>query len=91
MKTTKGRRSIVNNRAELANILAKLEGGKHQAIVADIREVLKLMVALETALIVRGYKSANLIIRREALEKARKIIAKRSGKGTIKDVLSSMR
>lgn len=34
---------------KLASILAKIEGKKHQASVADIRELLKIMVNLEFA------------------------------------------
>lgn len=33
--------------ARLANILAKMEGKKHQAIVGDVREIIKLLCQVE--------------------------------------------
>jgi hypothetical protein len=65
------RKSILENRNEYASILTKVEGGKSQIKVGDMRQALKIMVRLETALIRAGYKSAMMVLRREAVAKAK--------------------
>jgi hypothetical protein len=67
------RKTIVKDRNELANILAKLEGGKSQAKVADVRQAMKLLVSLEAAGIAKGRKSIFMMLRREAHTVAKKI------------------
>jgi hypothetical protein len=67
------RKAVAKNKTELAALLAKLDGERIGLSRADARLALKLMETLETALIVRGYKSACLIIRRNAKRKAEKM------------------
>lgn len=72
-----GRKKIVETPMQYAALLTKMEGGKSQIKVGDMRQALRLMRALETSLILSGYRSALLMIRREAVEQAKKIRAKK--------------
>lgn len=65
------RKQIVKNRNELASLQAMLEGGKSEAKVGDHRQSLRLLKQLEKWLIVKGYKSAVMMIRREAREEVK--------------------
>lgn len=60
------RKSVVKNRSELASVLAKIEAGKSQAKIPDIRQLLKIMVALEAVGIISRRKSIFIALRREA-------------------------
>lgn len=70
------RKRIVQNRAQLSNLLTRIEGGKSQAKVGDIRQVMKLLVEVETVAILSTCASVVMPIRREAREKAAKIRAR---------------
>ena len=76
MGTKKGRKVIAKNRTELADVLNKIDGLYQGISRAEFRKALKIMEALETALIMRGYKSAALVIRRIARKKAITLKAK---------------
>ena len=71
------RKQLVTSRAQYANLLTKLEGGKSNVKVGDMRETLRLVVGLEATLIVAGHKSALLILRKEAVEKAKQLLKRR--------------
>ena len=62
---------------QLAAILAKLEGGKSQIKIGDMRQAMKMMIALDSALHVAGYKSALIMLRRKAVQQAKAIKAKK--------------
>lgn len=66
------RKAVAKNKSEYAALLAKLDGDYAGLSRAEARKALKLMETLETGLILRGYKSACLIIRRNAKKKAAK-------------------
>jgi len=65
------RKKLVADRNNYASILTKLEGGKSQIKLCDMRQAIKLMVSLEAALILTGHRSALLMLRKEALEKVK--------------------
>lgn len=65
------RKKIVVDRNNLASILTKLEGGKSQIKLGDMRQAMKLIVTLEAALIATGHKSVLLMLRKEAMAKAK--------------------
>jgi len=73
---TAKKKDLTSSPREYASIIAKLEAGKSQASIGDIRQVRKLMVSLEAALILSGYKSELLKMRAEA----RAVAAKQRGK-----------
>ena len=66
------RKHIVKNRAALANLMAKMEGGKSQAKIGDIRQLLKILVNLEVQSILEDKESILEMLRKEAEEKAAK-------------------
>lgn len=68
---------MAKNRQQYASLLAKLEGGKSEARIGDIRQILKLQKDLELQMVLMGYKSLLLGIRREAVAEAKKLIAKK--------------
>lgn len=70
------RKKVLTTRNQFASILTKLEGGKSQMKIGDARQALSLMVALEEALILKGYKSAMMVLRKEAVAKAKAFKAK---------------
>lgn len=83
-------KSLVHDAKAYANLMTKLEGGKSSVKVGDMRQTIKLMTNLETALILAQYKSAILIIRRAAQAQAAKIRTKR-GSNFVKSIdLSSL-
>lgn len=67
------RKVFVKNRNHYASLLAKLEGGKSSVKIGDMRQVLSLVVAFEVALIKDKRRSALLMLRKEAKEKAAKL------------------
>ena len=66
------RKHIAKNRAALANLMAKLEAGRSQAIAGDIRQLLKILVNLEVQSILEDKESILEMLRKEAEEKAAK-------------------
>jgi len=71
------RKALATSKSEYAEVLNKLDGIRMGLSRADYRKALKLMESLETALIMQGYKSAALIIRRKAKKNAAKLKAKK--------------
>ena len=71
------RKQIAETPMELAAILTKLEGGKSQIKIGDMRQAMKMMITLETALQVAGYKSAMMLLRRKAVQQAKAIKEKK--------------
>lgn len=69
---TAKRKDLTSSQREYASLLAKLEGGKSQASIGDVRQLRKIMVSLEAALILAGYKSELLKMRAEARAVAKK-------------------
>lgn len=67
------RRSVAKNKSEYAALLAKLDGSYKGISRDEARKLLKMMESLEVALIVKGYKSAALLVRRSAKKKAKKL------------------
>jgi hypothetical protein len=66
------RKQLIRNRNHYAQVLTTLEGGKSSIKMGDMRQALRLVVEFEAELYRRGYKSALLILRREAVEKGKK-------------------
>lgn len=66
------RKDIVKTRSELANVLAKLEKGKTEAKVGDIRQVLKWLVSVEAAGYLIRRKSILIMLRKDAIALAKK-------------------
>lgn len=71
------RKAVATSKSELADILNKMDGLKTGLSRADARKALKFLEVLETALILRGYRSAAMIIRRKAVKKAKAFKAKK--------------
>ncbi len=69
--STGPRKETVKNLMDYANKLTKLEGGKSQARVHDVRELLALMVKMDAKATVKGHKSAIMVLRRSAVQKAK--------------------
>lgn len=67
------RKSVARNKSEYAALLAKLDGSYKGISRDEARQLLKMMEALEVALIIKGYKSAALLVRKSAKKKAGKI------------------
>lgn len=67
------RKSIAKNRSELAEVLSRLDGVRVGLSREEARLALKFMETLETALIMRGWKSVCLVIRRRAKLKANRM------------------
>lgn len=67
------RKKLVSNRSELAVILSQLDGVRVGLSREEARLALRLMETLETALVVKGWRSACLVIRRRAKLKAEKL------------------
>ena len=63
---------LVETRGALANQLAKLEKGKSQAKVGDIREALRLLIELEVIGISVRARSIMIMLRKEARDIAKK-------------------
>ena len=70
------RKITVTNRNKLASMICKLEGGKSEIKIGDMRQALKMIVVLEAALIVKGHRSGLMVLRREAVAKAKKLKSK---------------
>lgn len=70
------RKKLVKDLNDLATKLTLMEGKKHSINVADMKEILSCIVALDATSIIACRKSVVMILRREA----RKIAAKRKGK-----------
>lgn len=66
------RKQIVKSRSHLANMLAKVEEGKSEATVGDIRQILKWMVMLEAGGYLIRRKSIFTMLRKEAIVIANK-------------------
>lgn len=64
---------LAKNRADLANILTKLEGGKSSIKVGDMRQVLKLLVHFEANGYNDGACSVLAMLRKEAIEIAERL------------------
>lgn len=71
------RKPIVKDRAALANLMTKLEGGKSSMKVGDSREFLKKLVHLEKAGYMTGKLSIFAMLRREAVALAMKTKVKK--------------
>lgn len=71
------RKRIVKDRAEIANLITKREGGKSQSKVGDTRQQLKILKNLEVQSILNGAASVVLLIRKEARKEAKAIMMKR--------------
>ena len=71
------RKAIATSKSELADVLNKMDGLRTGLSRADARKALKHMEVLETALILKGYRSAAMIIRRKAVKKAKAFKAKK--------------
>lgn len=67
------RKSIATSKTELADILNKFDGLKIGLSRKEARKALGFLEVLETALYKAGYKSAVLIVRRNAVRKAKKL------------------
>ena len=67
------RKSVAKNKSEYAALLAKLDGSYKGISRDEARKILKMMEALEVALIIKGYKSAALLVRKSAKKKAAKL------------------
>lgn len=63
-------------KSQLSNMLTKLEAGKSQIKVGDMRQAMSLLVLLEAAFINAGYKSSLLPLRKLAVLEAAKAKAK---------------
>ena len=74
------RKEIADSPMKLAALLTKMEGGTSEIKVADMRQAMKLMVDLDAALTVAGYKSALVMLRRKAAAKAKAHLAKKKKK-----------
>lgn len=72
------RKSITTSKTGLADILNKMDGLRTGTTRAENRKMLKFLETLETALYVKGWKSACLIIRRNAVRKGKKIKNKKT-------------
>jgi len=68
---------IIKDRAHLSNIISKLTKGKTPDSVNTHRMAIKRLVQLEAALIVAGKASAMLMLRKEAKNIAKKMLAKK--------------
>lgn len=77
---TVAKEEMVKDRAALANLMTKLEGGKSSMIVGDSREYLKKLVHLEKKAILEGKKSVLAMLRKEAVELAEKETLKQAKK-----------
>ncbi len=71
------RKQIVKDRSQLANVMAKLEGGKSEISVGDMRQALKLLVAVEAAGYKVGRKSIMTMLRKDAIAMAKKVKKKK--------------
>jgi hypothetical protein len=71
------RKKVVDTTMQYAALMAKLEGGKVEIPMGQWRQAVSYMEKLETALYVAGYKSAVLMIRRNAVKKGKVIVAKK--------------
>lgn len=58
-------------RSAVANLIAILEGGKSQAKVGDVRQILKILIQMETNAIKAKTPSPLLALRKEARIKAK--------------------
>ena len=67
------RKVFVKNRNHYASLLCKLESGKSSIKIGDMREALKIIIAFEVDLIKTKKRSALLMLRKEAKEKAAKL------------------
>lgn len=67
------RKELVDSPMKLAALLTKIEGGKSQIKVGDMRQAVKIIIDLEAALRVAGYKSILVMLRKKAQAKADKV------------------
>lgn len=68
---------LKKQRGQLMNQMTKLEAGKSSMRVGDARQMGKLLVALETELILKQKPSVILTLRKEALANAQALKLKR--------------
>jgi len=71
------RKSIASSKTELADILNEFDGLGTGLSRAGARKALKYLEVLEIALYVRGYKSAAMIVRRNAVRKGKLLKARK--------------
>jgi hypothetical protein len=67
------RKKLVKDLNDLATKLTIMEGKKHSINVADMKEILSCLIALDATSIIASRKSVVMILRREA----RKLAAKK--------------
>jgi hypothetical protein len=67
------RKKLVKDLNDLATKLTLMEGKKHSINVADMKEILSCLIALDATSIIASRKSVVMILRREA----RKLAAKK--------------
>lgn len=66
------KQNLVNDRAELVNLLARLERTKNQAHIQALRRAFKLLKELDLSATTQGFKSPLLMLRKEVLETVKK-------------------
>lgn len=67
------RKQLVHSKREYANLITRLEAGKSQLKNHEMIEAIAIMEKLEVMIIQKGMKSAVLMIRRNAVAKAKKL------------------
>lgn len=65
------RKKLIKDKNHLASVIAKMEGKKSQATIGDIREILKILIALDAASFMSHKKSVLIMLRKEALKIAK--------------------
>lgn len=65
------RKELVQNRGQLANLMTKLEAGKSQTKVGDMRQALKILKNLDRECTKKGYKSILVMLRREVRDEVK--------------------
>lgn len=71
------RKQLVKDRSHLANVLAKIEGGKSEIKIGDMRQALRLLKKVEVAGFAIGAKSIFKMLREEAVVEGKALVAKR--------------
>lgn len=67
------RKEVVVSRAQLVNLVTKLENTKNQASVNAFRRAFKQLVLLDADATLNGYKSPIIMLRNEALAKVKAV------------------